>query len=313
MLLVIIVSCTKKEMKYILSIAFFCTVFQGASQNYFDIANLTYIDTPANNFKVSNDQTAVNELNLEVNFPLVLSKKTILLTGLFANKTRVSLDANVSNSNLQVLGFNIGINKTFNDKWSATFMAYPKISSDNLALSSDNLQLGFLSLFIKKKRTNLKYKYGVFVNTEEFGLAVIPIFGLYYLSPNKKFETKLTLPFLADINYELNKKLWLGFRFDGIGTSYNLNNQNYSNNGAYVSKNSIEFAPYLRFKMSKSLYLNTKLGYAFGRNYKVFDADDKIDLAVTSFYFGDNRTRLNEGFSDGAIFKIELFYRLHFD
>ena len=116
-------------MKYILSIAFFCTVFQGASQNYFDIANLTYIDTPANNFKVLNDQTAVNELNLEVNFPVVLSKKTILLTGLFANKTRVSLDANVSNSNLQVLeasitekiGLNVLIKNKKNNKGKITF------------------------------------------------------------------------------------------------------------------------------------------------------------------------------------------------
>jgi hypothetical protein len=300
-------------MKYILSVIFCCAVFQGVSQNYFDIVNLTYINTPANDFEVSNGDTNVEELNVELNFPVVLNKKTILLTGFFANRTRVGLDANLASTHLQVLGFNIGINKTFNDKWSATFMTYPKIASDNLTLSSDNLQLGFLSLFTKKKHANLKYKYGVFINTEKFGLAVIPIFGVYYLSPNKRFETNLTLPFLADINYELNKKIWLGFRFDGIGTTYNLSDKNYSNNGAYASKNSIELAPYLRFKMSKSLYVNTKFGYAFGRNYKVYNADDKIDLAVTSFYIGDNRTQLNESFADGAIFKIELFYRLHFN
>jgi hypothetical protein len=65
--------------------------------------------------------------------------------------------------------------------------------------------------------------------------------------------------------------------------------------------------------LSKSIYLNTKVGYAISRNYKVFHADDKIDLALTSFYFGDNRTQLNERFKDGAIFKIELLYRIHFD
>ena len=92
-----------------------------------------------------------------------------------------------------------------------------------------------------------------------------------------------------------------------------MNNQNYSNNGAYVSKTSIKINPYLRFKVSKSLYINTKLGYAFSRNYRVFNADDKIDLAVTSIYLGDARTQLNENFLDGGIFKIELLYRLHFD
>ncbi|MFT6699226.1 MAG: hypothetical protein ACJAVD_000719 [Porticoccaceae bacterium] len=300
-------------MKNIFSIILFCVVFQGVSQNYFDIVSLTYINTPVNDFEISNGDTNVEELNVEVNFPVVLNKKTILLTGLFANRTKVGLDANLPSSNLQVLGLNIGINKTFNDVWSATFMAYPKIAADELKLSSDNLQVGFLSLFTKKKRSNLKYKYGAFLNTEKFGLLVLPIFGLYYLSPNKKFEANLTLPIKADVTYKLNEKFWMGFRFDGIGTSYSLNEQNYNNGGAYVSKASIEMAPYLRFKLSKSLYINTKFGYAFSRNYRVFNADDKIDLAVTSIYFGDDRTQLNENFADGAVFKIELLYRLNFN
>jgi hypothetical protein len=300
-------------MKRILSIMIFCIAFKGVTQNYFDIVNLTYINTAANDFEVSNGDTTVEELNLEVNFPVVLNKKTILLTGLYANKTSVRLDANAPNSNLKFLGFNLGVNRTFSDTWSATFMAYPKIASDKLKLSSDNFQLGFLSLFTKKKRAELKFKYGVFVNNEKFGLAVIPIFGLYYLSPSKKFEANLTLPIVADINYKLNKSIWAGFRFDGIGNTYNLSEQNYSNNGAYASKSSIEFASYLRFKINKSLYLNTKVGYAFNRKYRVYETDDKIDLAVTSVYIGDDRTQLNENFADGAIFKIELLYRLHFD
>ena len=55
------------------------------------------------------------------------------------------------------------------------------------------------------------------------------------------------------------------------------------------------------------------MGYAISRNYKVYDANDKIDLALSSIYFGDDRTQLNERFKDGSIFKVELFYRLHFD
>jgi hypothetical protein len=226
----------QKTMKNNLLLCFCCICLQGFSQNYFDILNLTYINTPQNNFEVSNDKTNVEEFNIEFNFPIVVKKKTTLLTGLYANKTSVNLDANTNNYNLSMLGLNLGVYKTFNDKWSATFMVYPKLASDKLKLSSDNFQFGFLSLFTKKKRANLKYKYGVFVNTEKFGLAVIPIFGLYYLSPNKRFEANLTMPIIGDINYKLNDKFWLGIRFDGIGATYNLTEQNYSNNGAYVSK-----------------------------------------------------------------------------
>ena len=300
-------------MKYILCGLFGCIFFQAFAQNYFDIVNLTYTNTPQNDFEISNAQTHVEELALELNFPILINEKTILLTGIIANKTKLNLDANMPISNLNVLGMNFGVNQTFSNKWSSTFMLFSKIASDKIKLSNDNLQLAFLALFTNKKRSDLKYRYGLYANTEKYGLIIVPILGLYYISPSKKFEVDLNLPITGDINYGINKKTWIGMRFDGLGTTYNLNNQNYSANGAYVSKTSNELVGYLRLMLNKSIYLNTKIGYAISRNYKVFDANDKIDLALTSFYFGDNRTQLNERFKDGAIFKVELFYRLHFD
>ncbi|MCM4173190.1 hypothetical protein DHD32_17065 [Arenibacter sp. TNZ] len=300
-------------MKYFLCGIFSCIFFQSFSQNYFDILNLTYTNTTPNDFEVSDKRSTVEELALELNFPVLINDKTILLTGLVANKTQVKLDADMPRSSLDVLGLNFGVNRTFDDKWSATFMAFSKIASDKIKLSNENFQLGLLSLFTNKKSTDLKYRYGVYANTEKYGLIVVPILGLYYMSDNKKFVANLNLPIIGDINYQINNNAWLGMRFDGLGTTYSLNDQSYSANGAYVSKTSNELVSYLRFKLIKSIYLNTKICYAISRNYKVFDANDKIDLALSSFYFGDNRTQLNERFKDGAIFKVELFYRLHFD
>ena len=164
-------------MKYVLFCLFSCIFFHGFSQNYFDIVNLAYTNTPPNDFEISNSQSTVEELTLELNFPILINEKTILLTGLFANKTKVKLDANIPSSNLKVLGLNFGINKTFNDKWSSIFMVFSKIASDKIKLSSDNLQLGFLSLFTNKKRDDLKYRYGVYANTEKYGLIIVPIFS----------------------------------------------------------------------------------------------------------------------------------------
>lgn len=171
--------------------------------------------------------------------------------------------------------------------------------------------LDFYHYSLKKKREHLKFRYGMYANNEKYGMIVVPVFGLYYLSPNQKFEANLNLPIIADINYKINKKAWLGMKFDGLGTTYNLNEQNYSPNGAYVSKTSNELVSYLRFQIIRSIYLNAKVGYAISRNYEVYDANDKIDWSLSSIYFGDDRTQLNERFKDGAIFKIELLYRLH--
>lgn len=298
-------------MKYTLSILIVCLFVTGHAQNYFEIAKVSYTNTPQNDFEISDVQTTVEELAMELNFPIVINDKTVLLTGLYVNKTKLKLDANVPKSNLNVLGFNVGVNTTFNDNWSATFMVFPKIASDELKITGKNMQLALLSLFTNKKRENLKYKYGIYANTENYGLIIVPIIGLYYVSTNQKFEANLNLPIIADLNYKIDKKMWLGMKFDGLGTTYNLMDQSYSNNGAYVSKTSNELVSYLRFQISQSLFINTKVGYAISRNYKVYDAKDKISFALTNIYFGDNRTQLNERFKDGAIFKIELLYRIN--
>ena len=299
-------------MRYRLCVVIYCLMQHGFSQNYFDIANLSYTSTLPSTFENSSVETSVEELALEFNFPIKLSKKTALLTGVFANKSSLKLDMNSAKSSLNVLGLNFGVNRDFNETWSATYMLYGKIASDEITLSKDNLQLGALALFTKKKRTNLKFRYGVYVNTEKYGIIVVPIFGLYYFSSNNKFEANLNLPIIGDLNYRIQEKLFLGIRFDGLGTTYNLNQQNFSPNGAYVSKTSNELIGYFRYKLTNSIYVNTKIGYAIGRNYRVFDTKDKIDLALSSFYFGDDRTQLNSGFSDGLIFKVDLLYRLHF-
>jgi len=300
-------------MKHKLSLLFVFICFTAQTQNYFDLAYVSYTNTPSNSFEISDGSTTVEEIALELNFPIPINDKTILLTGFYGNKTNLSLDVNALRTTLNQIRLNIGLNKTFNDKWSATFMVLPKIVSDEISFKKENLQLGFLTLFTKKKRDNLKYKYGLYLNSEEFGLMVVPILGLYYKSPDHKFESNLNLPIFANANYKIGNKTYVGLDFKGLGTSYNLTNQDYTSNGAYVFKESNELTGYLRFELSKSIYLNTTMGYAISRNYEVYDSNDKVDWALIAFYFGDDRTKLNERFRDGIIFRIELLYRIHFN
>jgi len=70
---------------------------------------------------------------------------------------------------------------------------------------------------------------------------------------------------------------------------------------------------FTRFQLDKSIFLKISAGYSFFRKFKVYDKNDKVDLSVASIYFGDDRTPINTKFKDGAIFKLELIYRIHFD
>ena len=83
----------------------------------------------------------------------------------------------------------------------------------------------------------------------------------------------------------------------------------YPTNNEYVVASSNELFTYLQFQLGKSIFLNTKAGYAISRSNKVFDSNDKIDLAVSSIYLGDNRNQLNQNIETGAIFKIQFLYR----
>ncbi len=301
-------------MKYVLSL-FTCLLLMSAkAQNYFDVGSISYANTPLNKFDNSSENSRVEELDLKLTYPVVLNQENVLLAGLYANRVQVLLDPELSqNTYLNSISLVLGLNRNYSEKWSATYVVIPKISSDLNGLSGKDLQLGVLSLLNYKKRSNLNYKMGIYANTERYSLSVFPLLGMYYQSPDKKFEANIILPYFADVNYQLYKKTTLGMNFDGIGSSYNMHKRLFLDKQTYAVRSSPELFAYLMFQLGPSLYVRPKLGYSIFRSYKVYENNDKVDLSVASFYVGDNRTQLNTTFEDGAIFKIELVYRVHLE
>ena len=300
-------------MKYYLLLLLGFTVMNVNAQNSIDIVKLSYSNTPLNKFENSQEKTNVAQYAMELNFPVVLNEKHTLLTGVFGNRTRLKFDDNISDYlNVNTIGLKLGLNSIYSDKWSGTYLLLPKLSSDLTNVSGEDFQIGIVGLANYKKRENLKYKFGFYFNTETYGSSFVPLFGLYYLSPNNKLETNLTLPILADVNYMLSKIISVGMNFDGLGSSYNLNDVIYTPTGEYLSIKSNELFGYFRFKIGESFNVKTKIGYSFYRTTEIYSDDDLISLAIASINFGDDRAPLNDNFKDGPIFKLELLYTLHF-
>lgn len=285
-----------------------------SAQNYIDIARFSYGNTPLNNFENTSEQTKVEEFGLQLTFPIVINEKTVILTGFSADRSRLLLDPGFSNHTaLNKLRLQLGVNQVHSEKWTGTYMLLPSIASDFEMVTNEDFQIGLLTLLTYTKNKNLKYKFGFYANTENYGPLFVPLLGLYYLSPNHKFESTLLLPGQADFNYKLAKKTALGINFDGMTSSYNLHESIYVPKGQYVVRSSNELYTYLQFQLGKSLVAKIKVGYSISRTYKVFNNDDKVDLSLSSLYFGDNRTQLNTNFDKGTIFKAELLYRIHFE
>lgn len=296
-------------MKKSFSILHVFVCFTISAQNYVDLARFSYSNTPSNNFENNLEETTIEEFDLQLMYPIIWNNKTTLLTGLSANTAKLKLDFKVSSRSLYSIGLKLGLKKVYSEKWSGTYMLLPKIASEFNSFSKEDFQLGLFTLFTFTKKENLKYKVGFYANTEKFGPMIVPLVGLYYLNPNNKFEANATLPISFDLNYELFKKTVLGVSFSGLTKTFNLNKSMYTANNEYVVLSSNELLTYLQFQLGKSIFLNTKAGYAISRSNKIFDSNDKIDLAVSSMYLGDNRTQLNQNFETGAIFKIQLLYR----
>lgn len=291
----------------------FCALTTSA-QNYIDIARFSYGNTPLNNFENTSEQTKVEEFGLQLTFPIVLNEKTVILTGFSADRSRLKLDHDFSeHTALNKVRLQLGLNQVHSEKWTGTYVLLPSIASDFETVTNEDFQVGLLTLFTYSKNKNLKYKVGFYTNTEKYGPLFVPLLGLYYLSPNQKFESTLLLPGQADFNYQLAKKTALGINFDGMASSYNLHNTIYTPKEQYVVRSSNELYTYLQFQLGKSLVAKTKVGYSITRTYKVFDNDDKVDLSLGYFYIGDDRTQLNTNFEKGAVFKVELLYRIHFE
>ncbi len=289
-----------------------CLHFVGAyAQNYLDLGKFHYATTPKANFEEVPGSTRIKEWAMELNLPMVLGEKSTLLTGFFGSGTQLALDPQLPEANaLYVVGLNLGLHQRYDEVWSATYMIVPKIATDFHQGFKSGAQLGMLALVSKTKSARLKHSLGLFVNSEAYGPLIVPLLGLYYKSQDDQFEANILLPIRVDLNYNLGETSWIGMNFDGIGTSYLIKNEIY--NKSYVNKSSNELYSYLRYRIAPALLLDFKLGYAFFRSYRVFDRRDKVDLSVASIYFGNDRNQLNSNFSDSAVFKIELRYRLYF-
>jgi len=303
-------SIRKLIKKSISLIPLLCLITNVFGQNYVDIARFYYSGSPLNNFDKSDSSTHLKELGLDVTGPLVINPSHAVLTGLIYERIQTKLFETGPTETITSVSLKMGLSKTHSDNWSGTYLLIPKLASDFAHVTWDDFQLGAIVLMKYKKRENLSYKLGVYYNAEFFGPFFAPLIGLYYLSPAKKFEANLTLPFLVDINYNLHDRLNIGMNFSAQLRSYRLTEIPNSNNGGYVEKTTNELFGYLKFNLSQSLSIQTKVGYTLGRSYRVYDENDKITFATILIKVGDNRQQLNTDFSDGFLFQAALLYRI---
>ncbi|MEH6763494.1 MAG: DUF6268 family outer membrane beta-barrel protein [Aequorivita antarctica] len=294
-------------MKRLLLLTFLFPFFSSA-QEYVDLFRIGYGQTFENSFEGVDSNTSVKSFEAGFTFPVVLNENHALITGADFSSNNLQLFPEAEYTSLYSTNIKLGLASTWSEKWSTTIVLLPKIASDYKNISSNDFYMGGFALLKLKKNENLKYRFGVYASQEAFGLFTTPILGWYYLSPNKRFEMDMSLPISADVSYKLGITT-IGVDYFGIGRSYNVHYENLPT--LYADLSSLEFASYLQFNaLEESVLLRAKLGYS-SNNYEMYAKGDKIDLGISAFSFGDERTQLNPSLNGGIFFKFEAIYRFH--
>ncbi len=296
-------------MRTYLVILFLVAFLNVSAQDYLDLGRLSYTIAPNTLYDNTSKGTTVTDFYLQFDLPTVLNENTALITGFIANITKIGLapDQN-KKTGLNTFNFRLGLNIKHSESWNGTYLVFPRISTDFSHGLHRGAQIGFAALLNHVKSSHLKYTFGLYTNSEEYGQSVVPLVGGYYLSPDEIWEVTALLPAMLDVNYKISSKVSSGINFDGMGNTYTIDTEEFEN--AYVTRGSSQLYAYTQFELSPSLFLRTKVGYEL-RGTKVFAKDDKVDLSFASIYIGDDRTVLNIEQRNNFLFKLELFFRFN--
>ncbi len=280
------------------------------AQSYVDILKINGNTTALNKFDSSSSSTRVNEFSADLSLPIKLTEKTAIISGLIYENINTKLFDNDNYYRFSSISIKMGFNKKVNDTWTYSLVLLPKLASDFKRLSKKDFQLGGIALFKYAKSENFNYKFALYANNDLFGPFFVPMFGFYYLSDDKKWESNVMAPLQADINYKASSNLTIGINYTGQIRSFHLQNMSTSLGDSYVTKASNELSAYSKIHFTKNISLQTKIGYSIGRSYRVFKVKDKVNFALPAYYLNDNRTQLNNDFEDGFLLQLTALYRI---
>lgn len=294
----------KKKLIYFL---FLMLPFLGQSQEYIDLLMVNYGKTQKAYFENQSENTTISTIVTNITLPIPINKKNVAITGVNYESKSLQLFPNSDYKQLYTTTLKAGLQIIHSERWSGVYVLLPKIASDYINITGDDFYMGGATFWKYKKNKKFSYTFGLYTSKEAYGQSIVPLFGIYYLSPNSRFEINSFLPNDANINYALTEKLKLGVDYLGHGNSFKLTTNNVRS--TYAENNTVEFSSFIQHPIfNKNLLFRLKVGYSLNQ-YDVYPIDQKLDVQILLLKFGPKRTLLNTDLSSTVFFKIETIYR----
>lgn len=216
------------------------------------------------------------------------------------------MPADIANP-IDVHGFILrtGLYHKFSKQRGIQIFLAPRFMSDFKNVDIDHFQMGALALYEKRFREGLKMGFGAMYNQEFFGPYFVPLVNLDWQISNKWSIVGL-FPIYGKIKYQVNERLSTGLSHFGLITTYRLGSPEYE--GDYMERKSIDESLFARYRLFGDIYIEGRVGYALGRSYAQYEADQKVDFSIPLIGFGDDRVQKNVSFNDGLIASLRLVY-----
>ena len=192
------------------------------------------------------------------------------------------------------------------DRGIQIFLA-PRFMSDFQNVDGSHFQMGGLALYEKRFKDNLKMGFGAMYNQEFFGPYLVPLINLDWQISDRWSIVGL-FPVYGKVKYQVNERLSTGLSHFGLITSYRLGDAEYE--GDYIERKSIDEALFARYNLGGNFDVEARVGYALGRSYAQYEADQKVDFSLPLVGFGDDRVQKNVSFHDGAIASLRFIYNV---
>ncbi len=299
-------------MKTLLVLLFSFLVSFAFSQNFVDLASVYYRMSPANSIEGSNNKMNFNTFAVDAKLPVPINDNTVAILALEYHKSTFSyVDIPNLDFDLSSFGIQMGVEHKWNDKFKTLAMVVTRYntnySDDNFG---NNFQLGGVFLNKHQKNDNFTWKYGLYYNGELFAPMFVPLFGFIW-QINDRTKLNITAPVNLEFSYIVNKKLRSGLRFDGVNGSYNLLSP--GGTQLYVDRADNNVWLFNDLYITNNLVFHLKAGYSVLRNYRTFDAPDKMKIKMGPVNLGDNRIDTDKWFQNGWSFEARMIFRLPLD
>ena len=154
-----------------------------------------------------------------------------------------------------------------NNKWSLNVTTISRVNGEEIKLDN-TFQFGGILFASYKKKEQQKFRLGVYVNNDFFGLFIVPLAGFDWRIDKRNYLFGL-LPGRLTFEHQLNKRLYTGATFRAITNSYRLNN------GNYLRIDDNQLSCYLDCYVAKHIAVTLEPGYGIIRKLRSGDTRSK--------------------------------------